>query len=291
MSTISKKPTKIISIIAVVVFLAIAGLTSYSVWHLSNRADDAKVSHVNGIPEDWSTIRRSNTVISTTNATAQADYISYLVSLENLDSNEPFKVTHIASFVEGESSGFLPFSTSSLEYSYYPNQANSWTPVNIASPGRAANCFQLASALHVGASGSGKSKIYFRFNVAPSVAGNISDKIAFITESVFGEQSLAISDSTVAYEPASSTEVVAVSDQGNNTPADGDSTESAFAAPLGATTADADTSAIPLSSVGIISLPADNNLIIALVVIGSCVILFTLAMIIYLIVRRRTARR
>jgi len=291
MSATSKKLPKIISTIAVVAFLAIAGLTTYSVWHLSDRVDNAKVSQVGGVPEVWSKLNRANTISSTMSATAQADYVSYLVSLENLDSEVSFKVTHIASFVEGENTGFLPFSASSLEYSYYPDQANSWTPVGIASPGYGLNCFELSSALYVSPADNGKDKIYFRFNLAPSTAGLISDKIAFITEDVFGDQSLAVSDSTIAYQPADGTEVVASNQKTGNVPADGDSAESAFTTPLGATTAEADTSIIPMATVGVISLPADNNLIINLAIIASCVGLFVIAMIVYLFIRRRTVRR
>lgn len=291
MSALSKKPTKVISVIAVVAFLAIAGLTTYSVCHLSNRVDEAKISQVNGVPDFWSGIRRSNTVESTTSSVAQDGYISYLVTLANLDSEAPVEVTHIASYVDGEKSGFLPFSTSSLEYSYYPNQPNSWTPVSIASPGYDANGFELASSIHIGNAGSGRNKVYLRYNVAPTTSGVVSDKVAFITKDTSGNNSLAVSDNSIAYEPTSSSDVIASSSQSNYAPSDGDSSEDAFAKPLGATTAGPDTSIIPMSTVGVISLPADNNLLINLVIITSCVGLFIIAMIIYLFIRRRNAAK
>ena len=290
MSALSKKPTKAISTIAVIAFVAIAGLTTYSVYHLVNRVDGAKISQINGVPEIWTDLRRPSNIVSTASSTAQADYISYLVTVENLDPEDTYKITHVSSFVDGNDKGFLPFNASSLEYSY-TNQPNSWSPVSISSPGYDANGFELKSPLSIGSADSGRSKLYFRYNVTPSAAGVVSDKIAFVVEDEFYSRSMAVSDNTIAYEPTGSTEVVATNQKTDYTPADGDSSESAFAQPLGATNTGPDTSIIPLATVGAISLPIDNNFLTVLAIISICIGIFVVAAVVYIVMRRRTAKR
>ena len=289
MSAMSKKPGKAICIIAVAIFIAFAGFTAYTVNHLSAEVDDVTVANQNGIPASWADYDMANTLSSQTSSKVAGDHIVYTTSVTNTDLNNPASITHVASYIDGELKGFLPLDSSSLEYSYYPDASNSWTPVAIVAPGEDEDSFKLSSEIYLGAGGSSDNTVYFRYSVTPSVSGVVSDKVAFLAKIVSDKTGIAISDNSIAFEPTSSDETVAVSES-DQAPAESASGEEAFAEPLGVTSDAPIATAIPVAAIGAIVIPADV-MTGSLIVLVVCLGIFTASLVAYLISRKKEEQK
>lgn len=289
MSAMSKKPGKSICIIAVAIFIAFAGFTAYTVNHLSAEIDDTTIANKNGIPSAWTNYDMANTLSSQTSSEIAGDHIVYTTSVTNTDLNNSASITHIASYLDGETKGFLPLDSSSLEYSYYPDASSSWTPVTVVSPGEDEDSFKLSSEVYLGTGDSSDNTVYFRYSVAPSTSGVVSDKIAFLAKTVSDKTGIAISDNSIAYEPSSSDEAVAVSES-DQTPTESASGEDAFAEPLGVTSESPIATAIPVATIGTIVIPADI-MTGSLIVLVVCLGIFTASLIAYLISRKKEEQK
>ena len=285
MSAIAKKPGMTICTLAVLAFIAFAGLTAYAVNHLSAEVDSATIANKNGVPAIWSNYDTPGTLSSQTKSEIAGDHIVYTASVTNTDLNSPATITHIASFIDGETKGFLPLDANSLEYSYYPSASSSWTPVAVMSPGESEEDFKLSSEIYLGTGGSSNNTVYFRYSVTPSTSGIVSDKVAFLAKTAGNKVGVAISDNSIAYEPTSSDEAVAVSKPNETT-----SGEDTFTEPLGVTSEAAIATAIPITAIGAVVISPDiitGSLIVLIVCLG----IFAGALTSYLIARKKEEQK
>ncbi len=284
MSVTSKKPGIIICSIALLAFVAFAGLTAYSVNHLSSEISHTAVANVDGVPLAWRSSQLSDAISTQTEAEVKDGYIAYTTSVTNTSLTDSTVITHIASYINGEHKGFVPLSTNSLEYSYYPEATDSWTPAAVTAPGEGEEDFKLASEIYLGTGDSSNNTVYFRYLVAPSEAGNISDKVAFLTKTS-DDIRLTISDNTVAYEPSNPDEVVAVSESSREI-VDDESGNAAFAEPLGVTSETPVIATISLASIGNIALSPEVTAG-SLIVLVVCLGIFVASLIAYLASRKK----
>ncbi|MBR5621331.1 hypothetical protein IKW75_02525 [Candidatus Saccharibacteria bacterium] len=281
MSATSKKPGMTICGIAVVIFVAFVGFTAFSVNRLAAQVDDTTIANIDGVPSIWNEYRSASTITSRTEAEVKDGYVAYTTAVTNTSYDSSTSITHIASYINGGTKGFVPLDTNSLEYSYYPDAIGSWTPIAVTAPGESAEDFKLSSEIHLGTSGSSDSTVYFRYFVSPSTYGTINDKIAFIARTDSGSE-VSVSDTTIAYEETS-TETVAVAEEDKTG-------ESAFAEPLGVTSETPSITAVSTATIGAIAISSDvvTGSLIALVV---CLGIFVFSLIAYLISRKKEEQR
>lgn len=293
MSITSKKPGIVICSIAVLTFIAFAGLTTYSVNQLSSEVSHTTIANVSGTPSSWDNYRAADNIISQTESQVKDGYVVYTTSVTNTSQTNSAAVTHIASYISGESKGFVPLSTNSLEYSYYPDAANSWTPVAVSAPGEGDEDFKLASEIYLGTGDSSNNAVYFRYFVAPSEEGTISNKITFLTKTSDDESLISVSNNSIAYTDTTS-DIVAVSDQDQNQPqelATVDNTgESAFAEPLGATSEAPAVTTISLAGLGAIVI-SPEVMTGSLIVLVVCLGIFAASLVVYLVARKKEEQK
>lgn len=285
MNAMSKKPGMTICTLAVLAFIAFAGLTAYAVNHLSAEVDSATIANKKGVPAIWSSYDTPTTLSSQAKSEVAGDHIVYTVSVTNVDPNNPATVTHISSFIDGETKGFLPLDASSLEYSYYPNASSSWTPVAVMSPGENEENFKLSSEIYLGTGSSSNNTVYFRYSVTPSASGTVGDKVALLTKTANDKVGIVTTDNSIAYEPASSDETIAASESD-----EAKSGEDAFAEPLGVTSETPIATAIPITAIGAVIISPDV-MTGSLIVLVVCLGIFAAALTSYLIARKKEEQK
>jgi|GEM_PF-2270769 len=126
--------------------------------------------------------------------------IQYTASLTNRDPSSTITVNRLASYLNASdraqngalttSNGFIKLDSSTLEYSYTPNDLNSWKPVEISAPSTSG--FVLSNPLKLSKANSDGSTVYFRYYVAPE-ANNINylNTVAFYTVNDSGYSGIA----------------------------------------------------------------------------------------------------
>ena len=115
--------------------------------------------------------------------------IQYTAGLANRDTGNEITLTKIASNLVDkdpatgkENSGFIPLSAENLEYSYTPNDLNSWQSLEISEPASSDDGFKLKTPIMLAKAGKGQDKVYFRYYVKPDENEiNFTDTIAFYT--------------------------------------------------------------------------------------------------------------
>ncbi len=129
--------------------------------------------------------------------------VSYQTSLTNIDPDNPLYLTHLAAYVNENDNvkGYIPLNADTLSYTYTPEDANSWTPIQVTAPGSTLNSFLLSRKLYLGASGTANDTIYFKFNMRPEDQGGaVISKIAYLTENSYGDVGISYDSDTVKYE-------------------------------------------------------------------------------------------
>lgn len=278
----NKKITSLASVGAVLAFIAFAGFTAVSVLNVSDLISRASFSGKDGVPTAWTGTTYSSPVSTSTEVRVSGDHLSYLATIENGEESEVY-LTDIASLVSDKSNtGFLSFNPSSLEYSYTKNSTvwNKVTGVNRD------GTYELSDAIRIGSIGTSSSRLYLRYNLSPE-NGNVTDKISFRVKDADGRYSVAVSDSSVAYEDTVN-EIVAVSN--SRTSLDENSGESAFAEPLGAFAEDSNLSSISTASAAMAVISPESttaSTIIIIAILG----LFVGSLIAFLVAKNHQSKK
>ncbi len=282
MNASNKKPGMTICAIAVGVFVAFAGITAFAVNQLATQIDDTTISNIDGVPSSWKEYRSTSAISSHIESEVKDSHIVYTVAVTNTSQASSTAITHIASYIDTGAKGFVPLDANSLEYSYYPEAEGSWTPIAVSAPGEDEEAFKLASEIYLGTNDSSSNTVYFRYFVAPSLYGTVSDKVAFVTRTD-SEPAVSVSDNLVAYEETSA-EVVAVASEEDG------SGESAFAEPLGVTSDMPSITAISTATIGAIAISPDV-VTGSIVILAICIAVFVISLVAYLISHKTEEKR
>lgn len=277
----SKRKTAVASVVAVLTFVAFAGVTAFSVSNVSDLISRFSFSGKDGVPTAWTGTTYSSPVSTNTEVKNAGDHLAYLATIENKESNEVF-LTDIASLIsDNQHTGFITFNPSSIEYSYSKNSAtwNTLSGVNLD------GVYKLNDAIRIGAAGTSSNRVYLRYNLSPDY-GNVTDKISFRVKDINDNYSVAVSDSSIAYEETVN-EVVAASNSRTNL--DSSSSESAFAEPLGAFSEDSDLSTISTTTAALAAISPESttaSIIIVIAILG----LFVGSLIAFLVIKNHNQK-
>ena len=278
----NKKLFSIASAGAIIAFVAFAGFTAVSVFNVSDLISRSSFSGKDGVPTAWTGTTYSSPVSTSTEVKVAGDHLSYVATIENNEESEVY-LTDIASLVsDKDHTGFITFNPDSLEYSYVKNN----TEWNKAEGQNKEGVYELDDAIRIGAMGTSSSKVYLRYNLSPE-NGNVTDKISFRVKNSAGGYSVAVSDSSIAYEETTN-EVVAVGSSRTNL--DENSGESAFAEPLGAFAEGSNLELISTSSAAIAAFSAESttaSIIIIVAILG----LFVGSLIAFLVAKNHKSKK
>ena len=297
----ASKVTGIFTAILLVVFVAVAGVTTFSITNIASVVEANILANKNGVPENWNNYSEKSSVSSEVSShVINNDYVEYVTSLKNDSKTEPLSVTHLASYINGnENSGFIPLDSNSLEYTYDPDNTDSWTPVSISEPSSSDEGSKLENSLYVGTAGSNTDTIYFRYNVDMTTDdGLVDDVVAYVAETKDGNASITTSSTTTEYNPSDTVASTAEEDlalakglgltQDSATSAIDESGE--YTQPLGAFSEAPDSNIISLSRLGAISISKDS-LTTSVIVIFATVGVFIVGLAAYLIFRRTSSAK
>lgn len=277
----SNRKTAVASVVAVLTFVAFAGVTAFSVSNVSDLISRSSFSGKDGVPTAWTGTTYSSPVSTNTEVKNAGDHLAYLATIENKESNEVF-LTDIASLIsDNQHTGFITFNPSSIEYSYSKNSATWNTLSGVNQDG----VYKLNDAIRIGATGTSSNRVYLRYNLSPDY-GNVTDKISFRVKDINDNYSVAVSDSSIAYEETVN-EVVAASSSRTNL--DSSSSESAFAEPLGAFSEDSDLSTISTTTATIAAISPESttaSIIIVIAILG----LFVGSLIAFLVIKNHNQK-
>lgn len=274
--------TTIASALALVAFVGVAMFATISVTSIASLVEGNIVANKNGVPTEWESLSKEAEVTAKTESKVVSnDYVQYVASIKNEDDST-LSLTHVSSYVTAESSkGFVPLAENTLEYTYDPINANSWTPVKISAPENSEEGFKLDTSLYLGETNSNTDTIYFRYNVSPTEEGTVSDTVAFVTKDWHGDVAVTVSENTVEYQKA-------VSENANDNieVADPESGDGTYAKPLGVSSEAPSASVVNAATLGAISVSEETitpSIIVMLVALG----IFALALVVYLVVRSK----
>ncbi len=116
--------------------------------------------------------------------------VQYDTSLVNRDTAAPLELIRLAAYVQdiptenpdNTNSGFLPLELQTLQYTYTPEDDNSWQNIGISAPSNSLEGFSLEKPLHLNPNGQKNDRIYFRYYAeTSSSSGKISGKISYFT--------------------------------------------------------------------------------------------------------------
>ena len=275
----SKRKSAVASVVAVLTFVAFAGVTAISVSNVSDLISRSSFSGKDGVPTVWTGTTYSSPISTNTEVKNAGDHLAYLATIENKDSKAVF-LTDIASLISDDKhTGFIAFSPASIEYSYSKN-SSTW---NNLSGTNQNGVYELQEAIRIGAAGTSSNRVYLRYDLSPEY-GNVTDKISFRVKDDNNNYSVAVSDSSIAYEETAN-EIVAASSSRTNL----DDDSGAFAEPLGAFTEELNLSTISSASAAIAAISPESttaSIIIVIAVLG----LFVGSLIAYLIIKNHNQK-
>ena len=283
------KAMTIASIIALVAFLGVASFSAISVTSIASIVEGKVLANKDGVPKAWDTYDTAESVQATTETQINDSYVEYTASIKNSDNNV-VSLTHLSSYVEEEGTrgGFVPLAENTLEYTYNPEDKNSWSPVKISAPSNKEDGYKLDSALYIGEEGTNTDTIYFRYSVSPAEDGTVNDKVAFVTEDASGDAAVSVSNSSVEYQK---TPVETASDTNTETnPSNTENGDSSYAKPLGVSSKAPTTTIVNASSLGAISISEETvtpSIIVVFVALG----IFATSLIVYLIIRNKDTKK
>ena len=259
----SKKAFSPASVGAVLAFVAFAGFTALSVINVSDLISRSSFSGKDGVPTAWTGTTYSSPVSTSTEVKVAGNHLSYLATIENNEEREAY-LTDIASLIsDNKHTGFISFNPNNLEFSYVKNNTV-WTPVSGTNKD---GVYELTDAIRIGAIGTSSSRVYLRYNIS-SEYGNVTDKISFRVKDADDNVSIAVSDSSIAYEETTN-EIVAATNSRTNL--DDNSAETAFTEPLGAFAEGSNLTLISTAATAMVAISPESttaSVIIIIAVLG-----------------------
>ena len=226
----SQKFNAITLVIIPVAFILIAGFVAFIVNNIKNSVETSTaLFNDSGVPLAWAnSLEKSQDIVSGVSAELvnyEDHFIQYSPYIKNASSSPHF-LTHLASYLtatSGDSHGFVPLNESTIEYTYTPDNANSWKHLAISAPANTHEGFKLTTPLYLGPSGDTTSTIYFRYGVATDVSHSdrLTDEVSFIvTDESKSAEALSVTQTAIAYEApdAEGSSVVATVDPSASDP-------------------------------------------------------------------------
>lgn len=220
--------------VALVAFISLAAVASISIIATHHEFKNEVLAARTGSPLSWNDIPTAGAL--ETNLSTRVDNettLQYTITVKNTDPSHTFLLTHLASHLKTvNNKGFIPLSDETLEYTYTPSEAYSWSSLAISAPGGSRDNFRLDGELSLTKSGTPTDTVYLRYTVTPedAVIGSEVNDVIYLLALDEDDQPLSTSsESTVAL---ADTTVVATIDAETGEPLD-DSNSDAFAQPLG----------------------------------------------------------
>ena len=197
----------VIFAVAVLAFLAITSVIAFTGFSAHSEIEDKSIANLENSPKNWNTAESKQVVANSTltGEVIESKYIQFTVSVTNANSGDGVYVTHLASYLseDDKESGFVPLAANSLEYSYTPDDGDSWTKLKLNAPSTDENAFKLGSDLHLGTLGTATDTVYFRFYVEPGKdVKKVNNKVSFLLKNSKSEVGYTSSIATIAYEDA-----------------------------------------------------------------------------------------
>lgn len=274
----------LVKIATIVAFIGVAGIVAATTFRASSEIESMVIANGSGVPKAWST---EQSVDAVANSSLSAEvvgqkYIRFLAEVTNANASKGLYVTHVASYLSSNdgsmADGFVSLSDKSLEYSYSPEDENSWQKANLTEPTKSKNAFKLSNEVHLGAAGTNTDKVYFRYYVEPNNADveTVNNKISYLLRSDSGEMGYATSAAVVAYKEASRPTAIAKADE-----ADSSETGNAYVAPLGKSSFVPETETVS-QTVASVGMNSDAFLTVGVVMLVVGVAIFAICLAIYL---------
>lgn len=196
---IHKNSAKLSYTFLIAAFVAFAGISAIVVQSLHSQIENAVIVGSDGTPMSWdSSEANAPTHIELAAQAVTEDFVQYTSSVENTSSS-PLYITHVASYLSTDSTtGFIPFNSSAIEYTFTPDYGDSWTALAVSAPANNKDGFKLEHELILGAAGSGTDTAYFRYKVASGSSTSLTDNFAVLTSSDSGSVARSTYTNTVA---------------------------------------------------------------------------------------------
>ncbi len=187
-------------------FVGIAGVVAFTGISTRKEVEDKTIASIENAPKNWNTLE-SRAVVANSSLSGEvldSKYVQFTTSITNSNSGDSLYITHLASYLtEDDKSGFIPLAANTLEYSYTPDDASSWTRMGVTAPDDKSDAFKLNTDLHLGTLGTATDTVYFRFYIEPEANTRyVNNKVSFLMRNSKGEMGYSASVATIAYENA-----------------------------------------------------------------------------------------
>ena len=207
------------NIFKVAMFAALIGFTGVSaimVKNIHQSVGSAIIASSNSTPAAWSEIPTSSDAKVELDVITNDAVVLYTVKITNTRSDDPIYLTNLASYLDeahGNHDGFLPLNSNTVEYTYNPADAESWTALELSAPKNSTKGFRLANTLAIAPS----SPLYVRYQLTPSLDQDVlSNKVAVLLDDGSGYLASATGSNSVAIDIESSPVVVAADTESSN---------------------------------------------------------------------------
>lgn len=233
-----QKINSVTLVIIPIAFILCAVLVAFIVNNIKiSIANSPAILNESGIPLSWNnSIDPAKDLVSGVSAELvnyDNHFVQYNPYLKNTGPNGHY-LTHLASYLDttsGDGHGFIPLNESTVEYTYTPEDSDSWTHLAISAPSNTLDGFKLSTPLYLGADGTPMSTIYFRYGISADTthSDHLTDSVSFlVSDESKTTETLSSTKTAIAYEAsdAASDPIIATTDPANDS-------EGTVAKPLG----------------------------------------------------------
>lgn len=278
-----------IKIAVVVAFVGVSAIVAGIVFKANSEISSRSIADESGVPKVWTESSRANSIVASSSLSATipngGKYIQYTARVTNEDPEDSLYVTHLASYMISDGSdedGYMKLSGESLEYSYTPNDDDSWKQIGLTRPSKSKEAFKLTEDLPISKAGSETNSVYFRFYIAPedSQTNTINNTLSVGLRDDSGENGYITSGTMVAYQQKETPTIAVVSKDGSSE----NGVSSTYVQPLGESSY---RPGIATVSGTIVNGEMDGNFLsVSIIVMVATVILFAICLAIYLPLRK-----
>jgi len=231
--------------LALFAFIAIAGIATYVVVSANNTIQSGVLASDDDTPRSWSsfgTVSLAEGEIA--GQMIEESLVQYTTSVTNTSNSDTLFITHLASYYSernGDKAGFVPLTDGALEYTYTPEDEDSWSEIGISAPSNNLEGFKLSNQLALGVADSNTDTVYFRFKVSTSGDDDdiVKDKVSYLATDQDGDTT--ISSSQTLLSTANVGTAIAYENSSSNSK---DGVESSYTKPLGVSSSVAGTTVV-----------------------------------------------
>lgn len=271
-----------VKVATILAFIAVSGIVTVTAFQANKQVEDQVIAGANRLPKNWNASASLESVANTALSAKviNGKYVQYTASVENAAADEDLYITHLAAYLSSDgvqSDGFMSLDGNSLEYSFTPDNADSWRSLPLAAPD-SKEAFRLTSEIRLGRAGDNNSNtVYFRFYASPedSEVSTISNKFSCLLRTASGQTGYAASTNTVALSASASDPVVATVDSADSAVAD------TYTAPLGVSSFVPEIETVS-KTVASISLDSQSFLTVGIIAMVVSILIFAICLAFYL---------